>query len=1292
MSQEPISVGENFKLKSLLDPYININAYNNGFIDIHSVEPSLGTPSTDTYTSPNSTYYFPVVTVDSLYGNSRKFTNYGNLLTINGNKIGIGTSTPTEKLTIFGNICARGRLYAEDLPYTMVFAGSSINATKGNNSVDVSSFSVIAGGCLNSASGVYESNIGGGFGNTICMFSHRSSILGGFGNEVCGNNNNITGGYRNCVKGSYGSVLGGCCNTASNYSSVVNGYLNTSGDFSTIAGGEYNCICNGSEASFIGGGMRNLIDAQNESGEGYPDYDEYSNDEALSFIGTGSDNKIYGIHSAILAGRQNTLSGSNSFILGSNIVTGTHNTTFVNNLSSQNKLEGTLLLSPSARFGESIIDHNLTVYGNLSVLGTRLDVNTSTVNTSSLRIVNYGVGPALYVEQVNPNYPVAAFVTAYDDPVLFVANAETSSSGGKVGINTLTPNETLTVVGNISATGEIFGHFNGQITQFIDELSANNIHANNIYTNNIYANNLPYELIDETSSIQTIRGSNTASGYYSSITGGVSSTTSGNYNFIGGGCNNNTELNYSIVAGGRNNTANGDEASVLGGSNNVAEGAGSIVGGGTFNFAEGAETTVTGGGNNHAQGAAATIGGGIANNTDGTATTVAGGSTNSAYSSGSTVAGGITNSAYGAITTIAGGQSNSINNSGSTIGGGYYNTINSNLATIGGGNQNIANGPYSTIGGGCLNKTIGDASTVAGGCFNTASGAYAVVAGGEANIASGDDSAILGGYANDTKGFANTFILGSELSASQTNFTYVNNLSAQGFIYGNIPAVSLPSDLTAVNLTVENLNVTRFLTASNIQGFGNEVIISDGLTANDVGNGYNTLSLNFTNGVYTSNDLYVSGTIYGKNLSNNLLNSLTSQNLAVNSISANVYYGYNGINVKNTYSDYIGYGGSGGNIYLNGGDGSTQSGYYSRTNGGNGGIIDLRGGTSSSYTGTGGNGGNIYLYGSGDYSGGGINTSGGGAGDGGSINTYHEGGNIDTHSSGGSINTSFGGGDIFTNGGVVNFSPVGGGSINTSLGGGDIFTYGNVNSGGSILTFGTLSAAGGSINTSNGGGSINTTGSGYYGGGSINTYGGGAGAGGSINTYHEGGNIDTHSSGGNIDTSLGGGNILTNGGVVNFSIVNGGSINTSLGGGSIDTTGNGYIEFGYDTTRTTLSGTATQNRNIFLPDASGTISLTNTTINEIADTTYTIQLSDNGGMITSTNSGDGLTATVVGTNYPVGFSVGFMQLGTAKITLSGQNITINQSENYTKTNKIYSVASLMNTGISGWVLFGDVSP
>lgn len=152
---------------------------------------------------------------------------------------------------------------------------------------------------------------------------------------------------------------------------------------------------------------------------------------------------------------------------------------------------------------------------------------------------------------------------------------------------------------------------------------------------------------------------------------------------------------------------------------------------------------------------------------------------------------------------------------------------------------------------------------------------------------------------------------------------------------------------------------------------------------------------------------------------------------------------------------------------------------------------------------------------------------------------------------------------------------------------------------------------GGSIDTRNfngTGGYIKTNGDGGgQSGGYIDTsatYGGSSG--GYINTTGSdgaGGFIDTRGTnsgygGGNIKTSAGtagsGGFISTYGGAIG----SGGSINTSNGGGSINTTGVGSIGLGVAGagTRTTLNGSASgSDKTITLPNATGTVALTNDT-------------------------------------------------------------------------------------------------
>jgi hypothetical protein len=134
----------------------------------------------------------------------------------------------------------------------------------------------------------------------------------------------------------------------------------------------------------------------------------------------------------------------------------------------------------------------------------------------------------------------------------------------------------------------------------------------------------------------------------------------------------------------------------------------------------------------------------------------------------------------------------------------------------------------------------------------------------------------------------------------------------------------------------------------------------------------------------------------------------------------------------------------------------------------------------------------------------------------------------------------------------------------------------------------------GEINTSGGNGFTSGEPGGDYSGGNggtINTSGSNASDG---TNGEPGGNINTSNGGGDITTSGSGGDIITSGfgGSIDTS-VSGGSIDTSNGGGSISTRGTGSIGLGISGTRTTLTGTASADRAISLPNASGTLLLTN---------------------------------------------------------------------------------------------------
>lgn len=99
------------------------------------------------------------------------------------------------------------------------------------------------------------------------------------------------------------------------------------------------------------------------------------------------------------------------------------------------------------------VSGNVVIDGSITATGSATFVNTVFTTTSSLSISNVGTGPGLVVRQEG-DQAVAAFYDHESAIGLWVDGR--SSKPGYVGIKTTEPNQALTVVGNISATGYIY--------------------------------------------------------------------------------------------------------------------------------------------------------------------------------------------------------------------------------------------------------------------------------------------------------------------------------------------------------------------------------------------------------------------------------------------------------------------------------------------------------------------------------------------------------------------------------------------------------------------------------------------------------------------------------------------------------------------------------------------------------------------------------------------------------------------------------------------------------------------
>jgi len=173
------------------------------------------------------------------------------------------------------------------------------------------------------------------------------------------------------------------------------------------------------------------------------------------------------------------------------------------------------------------------------------------------------------------------------------------------------------------------------------------------------------------------------------------------------------------------------------------------------------------------------------NNTiSGSYATLGGGTCNNALASCAHVGGGSCNNANNVYTTISGGYCNNVNGISSAIVGGCCNITRCSQGFIGGGKCNCNCGQQSTIVGGNSNSTYGTGSFVGGGSRNSACNTGATIVGGCSNCNTGINSFIAAGSANYTS-YNNTFILGCNITSPAANYTYVNNISSQGYVCGS---------------------------------------------------------------------------------------------------------------------------------------------------------------------------------------------------------------------------------------------------------------------------------------------------------------------------------------------------------------------------------------------------------------------------------------------------------------------------------------------------------------------------
>jgi len=476
--------------------------------------------------------------------------------------VGIGTTSPGEKLEVSGNLRVTGQANIGILngaPGGGAFvAGGGNDATGdstvvvgGNSNLAETYYCAVLGGLQNATRGQYAV-VGGGYLDTSKavyggVFSGYSNLAGDDADDTAAY---VGSGYDNSATAKYTVVAGGASNTASGpWCTISGGDFNTASGHESTIGGGYGHTTAG-VLSTIGGGMWDTTYAlyggvfsglDNLAGDGESDTGAFVGggifNEALaeySSVSGGISNTASGIYGTVAGGANNTASGLRSAVGGGHRNTASNEDCFVGggfyNAASAN----------GAAVGGGTYDTSKAVFGAVFSGYTNL-AGDETTDT------------AAYVGGGYNNSATAKYATV---------------GGGR---NNSALNEYSVVGGGRSNTA-----------------SGNN---------------------------STVAGgiSNTASGDTSTICGGWYNTADTSHSAISGGYNNTASGFASFVGGGWSNTASGTGSNVVGGALNTTDNNQSTVCGGSLNTASGSQSIVGAGGQNTASGHCSVIGGGYQN-------------------------------------------------------------------------------------------------------------------------------------------------------------------------------------------------------------------------------------------------------------------------------------------------------------------------------------------------------------------------------------------------------------------------------------------------------------------------------------------------------------------------------------------------------------------------------------------------------------------------------------------------------------------------------------------------------
>lgn len=407
--------------------------------------------------------------------------------------------------------------------------------------------------------------------------SGNYSFASGRNNNVIGNYAAISGGSENTVRSDYGIISGGNSNVIEGtYLYIGGGRGNTIiGSYSTITAGNTNTIGDSdrqSSDSFIGSGSNNTI---------------YGNSSGII---TGGNNKIEGDTSFIGIGNQVQLLGNNSFVgIGQNIQVSAYNVGIAigNSLNIDNE-SGDIYISFSK---DSTITKNTESFYGLSSGNILTNLQRNFIGT----VFDSTLSNSRYLSIING----VTFTVDSSNNAIILSGQEHYLDNSQLSLSSTYENR-YTLIGcgyqNKISSGKYSSILNGNANKIIGVYNSQIVGG----SNNEITFGTSFEKIEEAcvitggqnniiqasteSSIDGGRGNLIDSSDHSNILGGTSNTISNSEASvtISGTGNSINNGQYAISAGGTRNKISGIATGSIGGIRNVLSARNSVALGGEY--------------------------------------------------------------------------------------------------------------------------------------------------------------------------------------------------------------------------------------------------------------------------------------------------------------------------------------------------------------------------------------------------------------------------------------------------------------------------------------------------------------------------------------------------------------------------------------------------------------------------------------------------------------------------------------------------------------------------------------